>query len=191
MKVKSESEVAQSCLTLSDPMDCSPPGSSVHWIFQAGVLGWGATAFPYHLTKPQTFNSSLQRVLLLSWTPLRKESGGRNPTTGSPGDQISFQSSSDPKGPPSLGCLRRGVAVEGRSGSRDCAFIQRGQTLQVLRCSAQSLGHGGLCDPMDCSPPGSSVHGGAPGKDTRVSCHALLQGIFLTQGLNPGLPHCG
>ena len=40
-KVKSESEVAQSCLTLSDPMDCGPPGSSVHGIFQA-VLEWGA-----------------------------------------------------------------------------------------------------------------------------------------------------
>ena len=45
MKVKSESEVAQSCLTLSDPMDCSPPGSSVHGIFQARVLEWGAVAF--------------------------------------------------------------------------------------------------------------------------------------------------
>ena len=45
MKVKSESEVAQSCLTLSDPMNCSLPGSSVHGIFQARVLEWGAIAF--------------------------------------------------------------------------------------------------------------------------------------------------
>ena len=45
MKVKSESEVAQSCSTLRDPMDCSPPGSSVHGIFQARALEWGATAF--------------------------------------------------------------------------------------------------------------------------------------------------
>ena len=45
MKVKSESEVTQSCPTLSDPKDCSPPGSSVHGIFQARVLEWGATAF--------------------------------------------------------------------------------------------------------------------------------------------------
>ena len=45
MKVKSESEVAQSRLTLSDPMDYSPPGSSVHGIVQAGVLEWGAIAF--------------------------------------------------------------------------------------------------------------------------------------------------
>ena len=43
--MKSEREVAQSCLTLSDPMDCSPPGSSVHWISQARVLEWGAIAF--------------------------------------------------------------------------------------------------------------------------------------------------
>ena len=45
MKVKSESEDAQSCPTLSDPMDCSPPGSSVHGIFQGGVLEWSAIAF--------------------------------------------------------------------------------------------------------------------------------------------------
>ena len=48
MKVKSESEVAQSCPTPSNPMDCSPPGSSVHGIFQARVLEWGAIAFSYH-----------------------------------------------------------------------------------------------------------------------------------------------
>ena len=44
-KVKSESEVTQSCLTLEDPMDCCPPGSSVHGICQARVLEWGAIAF--------------------------------------------------------------------------------------------------------------------------------------------------
>ena len=47
MKVKSESEVAQSCPTLSDPMDCSLPGSSIHGIFQARVLEWGAIAFSH------------------------------------------------------------------------------------------------------------------------------------------------
>ena len=45
MKVKSESEVAQSCLTLSDPVDCSPLDFSIHGIFQARVLEWGAIAF--------------------------------------------------------------------------------------------------------------------------------------------------
>ena len=46
-----------------------------------------------------------------------------------------------------------------------------------------------LCDPTDCSPPDSSVHGDSPGKNTRVGCHALLQGIFPTRGENPGLLH--
>ena len=46
-KVESESEVAQSCLTLSEPMDCSLPGSSAHGILQARVLEWGAIAFSY------------------------------------------------------------------------------------------------------------------------------------------------
>ena len=56
MKVKSESEVAQSCPTLSDPMDCSPPGSSVHGIFQARVLEWGAIAFSVILVRPSIYN---------------------------------------------------------------------------------------------------------------------------------------
>ena len=50
MKVKSESEVAQSCPTLRDPVDCSPPGSSVHGIFQARVLEWGAITFSTYYT---------------------------------------------------------------------------------------------------------------------------------------------
>ena len=57
MKVKSESEVAQSCLTLSDPMDCSLPGSSIHGIFQARVLEWGAIAIirPLKILKEKLF----------------------------------------------------------------------------------------------------------------------------------------
>ena len=47
-----------------------------------------------------------------------------------------------------------------------------------------------LCNPMDCSPLGSSVHEDSPGKNTGVGCHALLQGIFPTQGMDPDLPHC-
>ena len=46
-----------------------------------------------------------------------------------------------------------------------------------------------LCDPMYCNLPGSSIHGIFPGKNTRVGCHFLFQGIFLTQGLKPGLLH--
>ena len=58
----------------------------------------------------------------------------------------------------------------------------------VLCLVAQS--HLTLCDPVDCSLPGSSVHGDSLGKNTGVGCHALLHGIFPTQGSNPGLPHC-
>ena len=47
-----------------------------------------------------------------------------------------------------------------------------------------------LCNPMDCSPPDSSVSGDSPGKNTGVGCHALLQRLFPTHGLNPGLPDC-
>ena len=66
---ESDSEVAQSCLTLSDPMDCSLPGSSVHGIFQATVLEWGAIAFssiyfiePYNREGKVTEVSCLQAV---------------------------------------------------------------------------------------------------------------------------------
>ena len=52
MKVKSQSEVTQSCLTLSNPMDCSPPGFSIHGIFQARVLEWGAITFSNIYTLP-------------------------------------------------------------------------------------------------------------------------------------------
>ena len=60
MKVKSESEVAQSCPTLSDPMDRSLPGSSIHGIFQARVLEWGAIAFS--LVYAETENFSLDKI---------------------------------------------------------------------------------------------------------------------------------
>ena len=58
------------------------------------------------------------------------------------------------------------------------------------RCCAQSLSRAHLCVPMGGSPPGSSVHGDSPGKNTGAGCHALLQRIFPTLGSNPGLLHC-
>ena len=65
MKVKSESEVAQSCPTLSGPTDCSLPGSSVHAIFQARVLEWGAIAFSETL---EVLWYLLERNLVYKWT---------------------------------------------------------------------------------------------------------------------------
>ena len=69
-----------------------------------------------------------------------------------------------------------------------CFFLRYANACVVLCLVAQSCPT--LCDPMDCSPLGSSVHGDSPGKNTGVGCHILLQGIFPTQGSNPGLPHC-
>ena len=76
MKVKSQSEVAQSCPTLSDPMNCSPPGSSIHGIFQARVLEWDAIAFSsYHYWLVM----SIMKTQLVIWVlPLQpKNSLGR------------------------------------------------------------------------------------------------------------------
>ena len=64
MKVKSEREVAQLCLTLGDPMDCSLPGSSIHGILQARVLEWGAIAFSEALTESQQSLSFLNPDIL-------------------------------------------------------------------------------------------------------------------------------
>ena len=70
MKVKSESEVAQSCPTLNDPMDYSPPGSSVHGIFQARVLEWGAIAF-----SEQNAESILTTVANMCSSPMKTSPG--------------------------------------------------------------------------------------------------------------------
>ena len=75
MKVKSESEVAQSCPTLSDPMDCSLPGSSIHGIFQARVLEWGAIAF-------SEWNSSSHKSVLVSCSNECMKSRERDIITG-------------------------------------------------------------------------------------------------------------
>ena len=61
------------------------------------------------------------------------------------------------------------------------------EPIPVLCLVAQSSPS--LCNPMDCSPPGSSVLGDSPSRNTGVGCHALLQGLFPIQGSNPGLSH--
>ena len=79
MKVKRGSEVAQSCLTLSNPMDCSLPGSSIHGIFQARVLEWGAIAFSEWMTSMPLYGSTvislsvplLMDISLVLWTEVR------------------------------------------------------------------------------------------------------------------------
>ena len=73
MKEKSESEVAQSCPTLSDPMDCSLPGSSIHEIFQARVLEWGAIAFSGTPTVGQLSHSRSFQIIKTVNTFMQKK----------------------------------------------------------------------------------------------------------------------
>ena len=65
MKVKSESEVAQSCLTRSDLMDCSPSGSSVHGIFRARVLEWVAVAFSNNDMKYDQYGNKNRYIIIM------------------------------------------------------------------------------------------------------------------------------
>ena len=119
--------VALSCPTLCDPMDHSPPGSSIHGILQARILEWVAIPFSRGSFKP---------------TSLALQGGFFTP---------------EPSGKPPAHM----------HGSVSCSVMS-------------------LCDTVDCSLcPWDS-----PGKNTGVGCHSLLQGIFLTQGLNPHLLHC-
>ena len=64
IKVKSENEVTQSCPTLSDPMDCSLPGSSVHGIFQARVLEWGAIAFSSLVIREMQIQTTMKHYMI-------------------------------------------------------------------------------------------------------------------------------
>ena len=118
MKVKSDSEVTQSCLTLSDPMDCSLPGSSIHGTFQARVLEWGTIAF-----------SIVTSVVSDSVLPHRLQ-----PTR-----------------------LHRPWDSPGKNTGVGCHFLL--QCMKVRSESEVAQSCQTLSDPMDCSLPGSSVHG--------------------------------
>ena len=69
------------------------------------------------------------------------------------------------------------------------ALHQSESAIDIQACMLSHFCNVQLCNPMDCSPPDSSVHGNSLGKNTGVGCHALLQGIFLTWGLNQCLLH--
>ena len=122
--------VTQLCPTLSDPMDYSLPGSSVHGDFPGKNTVVGCHALLQRIFPAQGSNPGLQHY---RWI---------------------------------LYCLNHAIKKIYGGG------------LVAKSCRT-------LCNPMDCSLPGSSVHGDFPGKNIGVGCHALLQGIFPTQGSNP------
>ena len=134
--MKSESEVAQSCPTLCNPMDCTT--LLCPWDFPGKSTEWVAISFPRGSSQPrdQTWVSHIVGRRFTIWAT-------------------------------------REVTL----------LLKYGLCLITQSCLT-------LCDPMDCSLPGSSVHGDSPGKNTGVSSHSFLQGIFPAQGSNPGLLHC-
>ena len=118
MKVKSEREVTQSCPTLSDLMDCSLPGSSVHGIFQARVLEWGAIAFSDHILlkifkEIVAFSSGYERAKMKltthSWQPSSHQSHYHTmePEPGTPSHHLFISSTIPPH--PSNPRMKRGV----------------------------------------------------------------------------------
>ena len=124
MKEKSESEVAQSCLTLSDPMDYSLPGSSIHRIFQARVMEWGATAFSNYKCC-----CCVASVVSDSVRPHR-----RQPTR-----------------------LPHPWDSPGKNTGVGCHFLLQCMKVKSEGEATQSCPT--LSNPMDCSLPGSSIHG--------------------------------
>ena len=127
-------ESLQSCLILCDPMDCSPPDSSVCGNSPGKNSGVGCHALLQRIFPTQKMNLHLLR--LLHWL---------------------------------VGSLPLGHLVQFSSVAQSCPT---------------------LCNPMDCSPLGSSDDGDSPGKNSGVGCHALLERIFPIQRSNPVLPHC-
>ena len=150
MKVKSESEVAQSCPTLSNPMDCSLPGPSIHGIFQARVLEWGAIYLNLYQNSP--FHPSF----LL-------------PASHKDELVISFMDQSHffiLNLIPLFFFLLILLCINTLSST-----VYGGGALVAKPCPT-------LCYPIDCSPPGSCPRD-FPGKNTGVGFHFLLQGIGI------------
>ena len=182
MVLMSECMHIQLSPTLCNPMDCSPPGSSVQGDSPGKKTGVGCHVLFQGIFPTQISNPGLSHcrwiLYLLSHkgSPSILEADLPNP--GIKPESPALQVDSLP---------RSYYPVEVRRLLR-ISDIKEKMRPNVLCLGAQ------LCltlyNPMDCSPLGSSVHGDSPGKKTGVGCHALLQGIFPSQELKPGLPHC-
>ena len=170
MKVKSESEVAQSCRTLTNPMDCSLPGSPVHGIFQAGVLEWGAIAFfgrkcftflfALHGNIPQISRFS---YMYIDWPDVGKATQRTSVHPHRPWEKWSEkQQKQEPHKLYSCLCWVQGKFMFSRfkrAAKRQALGVLRNPVLGPLFfLHAWLLSHVQLfCDLMDCRPPGSSV----------------------------------
>ena len=215
-KVKREGEVAQLCPTLRDPMDCSPPGSSVHGIFQARGLEWGAIAFSklkrWSKIAPNHKGKALQSPNPSLWFKCLAQSP-------SPCNfQLTVQLTNSGWALTAYSRLSAGIwlhfMIRSKSTRNRCCFplhrftergpllpsVVRGEAwrsesaegrrlLSVLLLFSPSVVSDSFW-PHGCSPPGSPVHGILLSKNAEVGSHFLLQRIFPTQGSNTHLLHC-
>ena len=170
----------QSCPTLCNPLDCSPPGSSVHGIFPGKSTGV-ACHFLHQGIFPTQDQTHVSYVSCISRQILYHLSHQRSPCcciTSVMSDSVRPHRRQPNR-------LSRPWDSPGKNAGVGCHFLL--QCMKVKSESEVAQSCPTLCNPLDCSPPGSSVHGIFPGKNTGVGCHALLQGIFPTQGSNPRL----
>ena len=177
-------------------MDYSLPGSSVHGIPQARILEWVAMPSSRGSSRPRDqthvyFVSCINRWILYHWSHQESQNNSWM-ITQLIGGRTRIQT---------LALYIASVTPTYDFCSRQPAWFVSTTHVGLESESEVAQSCPTLCDPMDCSLPGSSVHGifqarvllcpwDFPGKSTGVDCHFLLQGIFPTQGFNPGLPHC-
>ena len=179
----------QSCPTLCDPIDGSPPGSPVPGILQPRTLEWvhkgkEASKWTNWSFWPRSCLEvgSWRRASLLEkeWkgSPFWEWLGPQGLKENRPSSLASYQKRPDD-------AVRD--AADGLAGALNSLPQEEVTFIQRCLCVSRSAT---VCDPRDCSPPGSFVHGDSQGRNTGVGCRSLLQGIFPTQGSNPGLLHC-
>ena len=175
MKMKSESEVAQSCQIFSDSENCSLPGSSVHGIFQARVLEWGSIAFS---------ESGHTNLLQLSSDPTSNRLSPIRP--------LPFQTPATSPRPPLL--LTDWLVFGVFPGFGFHHLLEwLAELKEALRIESASQTQSGLtlCDPMDCSPPGSSVLGILQARILEWVAMPFSRGSSQPRDLfSPGLLHC-
>ena len=180
-------------------MDCSPPGFSVHEILWARILEWVAISFSRGSSRPRdqiwvSYISCLGRQVLYHtsmatqdkdkvWKKCKETdlASCLDPTSCLP--LFSYLPLSFPNSIPNSFSLFQGFESHLVVTISSAQFEPASVSLLPQSCLT-------LCDLMDCTPPGSSVHEVSPGKNTGVGCHAVLQGIFPIQGSNPHLLHC-
>ena len=173
---ESESEDAQSCPTLSSHIDCSLPGSSIHGICQARVLEWGAIAFFPDTVYVWLNDFAVHLKLIQHCRSNRLQYTEKNAEK----ESIYYPphwSKTNKQNKDNKNHIRRGW--------EDSWRVHQTRISLLLKWNES---HSVMFDSL--WPHGLYRSWNSPGQNTGVGSHSLLQGIFPTQGLNPGLLHC-